>query len=126
MALPVSKHPLDAALAHLERATCSGEVAAAVLHVEARGQRHVHAFGKARPDTIFLLASITKPMSAVAIMTLVEEGRLGLDDPASRVLDGATPASHSTATATSMSRVRGLAHRRRVSGSSRNQRAPPA
>jgi CubicO group peptidase (beta-lactamase class C family) len=81
MALPVTGHPLDAALAHLDSAARSGEVTAAVLLVEARGQRHLHAFGAAKPETIFLLASITKPMTAVAVMALVEEGRLALGDP---------------------------------------------
>jgi CubicO group peptidase (beta-lactamase class C family) len=81
MALPVTAHPLDAAFSHLEAATRSGEVEAAVLHVEARGQRHLRAFGKARPDTVFLLASITKPMTAAAVMSLVEAGLLRLDDP---------------------------------------------
>jgi CubicO group peptidase (beta-lactamase class C family) len=35
----------------------------------------------AREDSIFLLASITKPIVATAIMRLVEEGRLLLSDP---------------------------------------------
>jgi CubicO group peptidase (beta-lactamase class C family) len=86
MALPVTGHPLDAAIAHLDRATRSGEVAAAVMLVEARGQRHLQAFGAARPETVFLLASITKPMTAVALMSLVEEGRLALEDPAHKHL----------------------------------------
>jgi CubicO group peptidase (beta-lactamase class C family) len=86
MVAPVTAHPLDPALAHLDRATRSGEVAAAVLLVEARGQRHLHAFGQARPDTVFLLASITKPMTAMAVMALVEEGRLSLADPAHKHL----------------------------------------
>src|SRR5690242_15212413 len=33
------------------------------------------------PDSIFLLASITKPMVATAIMQLVESGKLLLDQP---------------------------------------------
>jgi beta-lactamase class C len=86
MALPVSKNRLDAAVSHLQKASASGEIAAAVLLVEARGQKHSHAFGKAAVDTVFLLASITKPMTAAVIMTLVEEGRLTLDDPVARHL----------------------------------------
>lgn len=35
-------------------------------------------------DTRMRIASITKPVTAVAAMTLVEQGRLGLDDPVSR------------------------------------------
>jgi len=50
-------------------------------------------------DTIFRLASVTKPLVSAAAMHLVEQGRLGLDDPVSRWLpdfnpklaDGTTP-----------------------------------
>jgi CubicO group peptidase (beta-lactamase class C family) len=80
--------PLESAVARLDEAARSGEVTAAVLHVEARDRRFVHAFGKARPDTVFLLASITKPMTAAAIMALVEQKRLALDDPARKHLPG--------------------------------------
>ena len=38
----------------------------------------------AREDAIFLLASITKPIVATAIMRLVEEGRLLLSDPVAK------------------------------------------
>jgi CubicO group peptidase (beta-lactamase class C family) len=86
MALPVTKDRIHAAAAHLERAVHSGELEAAVLRVERGEQRQVHAFGKARPETVFLLASITKPMTAAVLMDLVEEGRLGLEDPVSRHL----------------------------------------
>jgi CubicO group peptidase (beta-lactamase class C family) len=34
-----------------------------------------------QPDTIFLTASVTKPITATAVMILVEQGRLLLDDP---------------------------------------------
>ena len=37
-------------------------------------------------DTEVRIASMTKPITAVAAMTLVEEGRLGLDDPVARYL----------------------------------------
>jgi len=39
-------------------------------------------------DAIFLIASMTKPVTSVAIMQLFEEGRLGLDDPVSKYLAG--------------------------------------
>jgi len=38
------------------------------------------------PDTIFLLASITKPFISTAIMQLAEEGRLLISDPAARYM----------------------------------------
>ena len=98
MALPVTGHRLDAAFAHLDQATRSGEVAAAVLHVEAGGQKHARAFGHARLETIFLLASITKPMTATAAMTLVEAGRLRLDDPVHKHLPEFTGGDRSLVT----------------------------
>ncbi|MGN6033574.1 MAG: serine hydrolase domain-containing protein, partial [Thermomicrobiales bacterium] len=39
------------------------------------------------PDAIFRIASITKPVTATATMILVEDGRIGLDDP----IDGLLP-----------------------------------
>jgi len=37
-------------------------------------------------DTIFRLASVTKPIVAIAAMRLVEQGLIGLDDPVTRWL----------------------------------------
>jgi len=45
--------------------------------------RHVFVrnFGTAKgPEPVFLLASITKPMTAAAVMSLVDQGQLSLDD----------------------------------------------
>lgn len=36
-------------------------------------------------DTIFRIASMTKPVTSVAALTLLDEGRFGLDDPITRV-----------------------------------------
>jgi CubicO group peptidase (beta-lactamase class C family) len=36
---------------------------------------------EARPDTVYRIASISKPISATAILQLLENGRLSLDDP---------------------------------------------
>jgi CubicO group peptidase (beta-lactamase class C family) len=48
----------------------------------ARGKQvFTRAFGSARPDTVFLLASITKPMTAAGMMALVEAKTLPLDAP---------------------------------------------
>ncbi|MFW6124762.1 MAG: serine hydrolase domain-containing protein, partial [Pirellulales bacterium] len=35
----------------------------------------------ARPDTVYRIASISKPISATAVMQLVQRGRVDLDDP---------------------------------------------
>src|SRR3982751_1307279 len=39
-------------------------------------------------DAIFNIASMTKPVTSVAIMMLLEQGKLKLDDPVSRYLPG--------------------------------------
>jgi CubicO group peptidase (beta-lactamase class C family) len=70
---------------HVEGGTLPGLVAL-VYH---RGREHVEAIGTQafgggapmRRDTVFRLASMTKPVTAVAAMALVEECRLRLDDP---------------------------------------------
>ncbi|KPJ61550.1 MAG: hypothetical protein AMJ46_00035, partial [Latescibacteria bacterium DG_63] len=41
-----------------------------------------------RPNTIFQSGSLGKQFTSAAVMMLVEEGRLKLDDPISRYLDG--------------------------------------
>src|SRR5207244_6398395 len=37
-------------------------------------------------DSMFRIASMTKPITSVALMQLVEQGKIGLDDPASKYL----------------------------------------
>src|SRR5690606_8736852 len=39
-----------------------------------------------RTDAIFRLASMTKPIAATAVLMLVEEGRIKLNDPVSKFL----------------------------------------
>jgi len=56
------------------------------VHVDAIG---VMAFGGSEPmrrDTIFRIASMTKPVLATATMLLVEEGTLAIEDPVDRLL----------------------------------------
>ena len=79
--------PLDRAVRILDEATASGAVAASSLYVNRRGEVFRKSFGAARsPDTVFLLASITKPMTATAVMTLVDKGELSLDDPVKKFI----------------------------------------
>jgi CubicO group peptidase (beta-lactamase class C family) len=70
--------------------TDSGEVAAAVLHVRRAGQEMSRAFGAARVDMPFLIASPTKPMTAAAVLWLRDRGELTLNDPVEKHL----PAFH--------------------------------
>ncbi len=57
-----------------------------VLFLDAAGKRDVAACELARPDTIFRIASMTKPVTSLAAMLLVEDGTLGLDDPVAKHL----------------------------------------
>ncbi len=77
---------LSEAEAPLSEAVRAGKLRAAVLMVATGRQRFTRAFGEAAPDTVFLLASVTKPMTAAVMMRLVDEGKLKLDDPVSRHL----------------------------------------
>ncbi|MDP1569956.1 MAG: serine hydrolase domain-containing protein [Vicinamibacterales bacterium] len=45
------------------------------------GQADVENDVPVRPESVFRIASISKPMAAVAVMQLVERGRVVLDDP---------------------------------------------
>jgi len=59
----------------------NGRVAGASILVTQGNQRFVRNLGTATgSDPVFLLASITKPMTAAAVMTLVDAGALSLDD----------------------------------------------
>ncbi|MBS1877403.1 MAG: beta-lactamase family protein [Acidobacteria bacterium] len=76
----------DAARAIGER-VASGYLEAAVLAVRGGKSEYVRAFGKARtPRAVFLLASITKPMTAAGVMLLADRRELSLDDPVSRFI----------------------------------------
>ncbi len=46
---------------------------------------------KAKPETLFRIASISKTITAVATLKLVQEGKLGLDDRAFDILDDLHP-----------------------------------
>ena len=57
-----------------------------VVYGEAFGYADQPAGVPMTVDTVFALASMTKPITSVAAMILVEEGRIGLDEPLSRYL----------------------------------------
>jgi CubicO group peptidase (beta-lactamase class C family) len=55
----------------------------------ARGAAGTHAPGgedPVRPDTVFRISSVTKPVVATAALTLVDDGTLALDEPVDRLL----------------------------------------
>jgi len=55
-----------------------------VFHFETRGLADVETGAPARPDTIWRIASMTKPVIGVAMMQLWEKGLWKLDDPVAR------------------------------------------
>lgn len=55
-------------------------------HVVAVGRQSLEADAPMTRDTIFRIASMTKPLTAAAAMILVEQGRLRLDDPVEDLL----------------------------------------
>ena len=55
-----------------------------VIHFETRGLADVETGAPARPDTIWRIASMTKPVVGVAMMQLWEKGLWKLDDPVAR------------------------------------------
>jgi len=57
-----------------------------VVYHEATGRRDVEKDVPMTTDTLFRIASMSKAVTSVAIMMLVEEGRVHLDDPVSRFL----------------------------------------
>jgi len=54
--------------------------------VEAVGTQAVDGAVPMARDSIFRIASLTKPITAAAVMLLVDEGRVGLEDPIGRWL----------------------------------------
>jgi CubicO group peptidase (beta-lactamase class C family) len=75
-----------------------GLIPSAILGVaDAEGLIRVEAVSgrdEATTDSIYLLASITKPIVATAVMQLVEQGRLVLSTPVQHVLPQFAPAAH--------------------------------
>ena len=55
-----------------------------VLYSHTAGFSNVASSTPMSADTIFNIASMTKPIAVAAIMLLVEEGKLSLDDPISK------------------------------------------
>lgn len=84
----VNPSRLERVYHHLQKAVEQGTIPGAAIQLAHQGTRlPPQAFGAMRPgqpmqpDTIFLTASVTKPMTVTAVMLLVEAGLLLLDDP---------------------------------------------
>jgi CubicO group peptidase (beta-lactamase class C family) len=79
----------------VERAIAAGEIAGAVTlvarngqvaYLEAQGVMDLASKRPMQPDSMFRLASMSKPVAAVAILMLAEEGKVRLNDPVSRFI----------------------------------------
>lgn len=57
-----------------------------VLHFETHGLADVAAKRPMAPDTLFWIASMTKPITGVAILMLQDEGKLSVADPVGKYL----------------------------------------
>lgn len=57
-----------------------------IAHLGVQGLADVERGIPAREDTIFRIYSMTKPITSVALMMLVEEGKIALDDPVARYI----------------------------------------
>lgn len=78
---------------HIDRWVEDGAVRGASIVIEHRGKIvTLHHAGEAQPgvpvadDTLFALASVSKPFTAAAFMRVVEQGLISLDEPVTDVL----------------------------------------
>jgi len=80
----------DIVAGHVDRGAAPGLISV----ISRRGERHVDVVGATavdgsramRPDTIFRISSMSKPITAVATMILLEECVLRIDEPVDRLL----------------------------------------
>ena len=79
----------------VERTIAAGEIAGAVTlvarngqvaYLEAQGVMDLESKRAMQPDSLFRIASMSKPVAAVAILMLAEEGKVRLNDPVSRFI----------------------------------------
>ncbi len=70
------------------------KIAGGIVMISHHGATWLHAYGKQdieadkpmKPDTIFRLFSMSKAITTTAAMHLLEEGKIGLDDPVSKYI----------------------------------------
>jgi CubicO group peptidase (beta-lactamase class C family) len=77
--------------AFVEDGTISGAVTLVARHdrmlsVDAVGLADIKAAQPMRPDSLFWIASMTKPITAVAVLLLQDEGKLNVEDPVEKYL----------------------------------------
>jgi D-alanyl-D-alanine carboxypeptidase len=108
---------VDAAIAPLMEAGHFPGIAVAVLrdgvpvHIGSYGLAQIENDIPVTPRSVFELASLTKQMTALAVLTLANEGQLSLDDHVSAYIENA-PASWAEITIDQLlGHMAGLAHR---------------
>ena len=77
----------------LQKSVDEGQLAGAAVLMQRQGEtsfaaaglRDMEANSPIKRDTIFRIASMTKPITSVAALMLVDEGRIALDEPISRI-----------------------------------------
>jgi len=77
----------------LQKSVDEGQLAGAAVLMQRQGEtsfaaagwRDIEANSPIERDTIFRIASMTKPITSVAALMLVDEGRIALDEPISRI-----------------------------------------
>lgn len=67
-----------------------------LIHFQVQGEMDIATSKAMRPDAIFRIASMTKPIASVALMMLWEEGRFQLRDPVSKFIPAFADARVST------------------------------
>ena len=86
---------LDRVGDYLRDQVASGKIPGAILLIQQRGKPVYHEFLGVRDvatkqpmtdDTIFRLFSMTKPITSVVAMMLIDEGKFSLDDPVSKYI----------------------------------------
>ena len=81
----------DAVQRHIAAGSISGAVTLVarhgkIAHLEAHGLMDIESKRPMPKDGVFRLASMSKPITAVAVMMMVEEGKVRLSDPVSRFI----------------------------------------
>jgi CubicO group peptidase (beta-lactamase class C family) len=76
---------------HIEAGEISGAVTLVarhgkIVHFQAHGLMDLDTRTSMMPDAIFRIASMTKPITGVAVLMMVEEGRIRLNDPVSKFI----------------------------------------
>ena len=93
-----------------------------VVHLEAVGDADLEAGRPMRKDTLFAIASMTKPITATAVMILRDEGKLSIDDTVSQYIPRFKNASLKDGPPSRQLTVRDLiTHTSGVGGSQQNQ-----